>query len=385
MALVGCAVSTGPTVDTVTPTAVAPESSSIVAPSATPSTTVEEAGACLTAARAMPLQQQVGQLYMMAVQAGTPVETAVEQVRASDPGAVILLGDWPQELSRIRSYTDALRAASSRGLLIAVDQEGGLVQRLQGPGFDVIPAASVQTTMPAADLQEAWSGWGTQLSRAGIDWDLAPVADVVPESNRAANEPVAQLGRGFGADPGHVASQVQAVVSGLDAAGIATSVKHFPGLGRVRANTDLAVAHDQVSTLSADELVTFQAALDAGASSVMVSSAVYDRVDPDHPAVFSPAIITGVLRQTMGFDGLVVSDDLGVAAAVAEYPVAERGTRFLAAGGDMVIVADVVATAQMAEGTVQVATGDAEFAESLAVKVARVLELKQARGLVTCG
>lgn len=333
----------------------------------------------------MPLSQQVGQLYMMAIQTGTPVEVAAEQIRARDPGAVILLGNWTQDLSQIRAYTDALRAASPHGLLIAVDQEGGVVQRLQGPGFDAIPPASVQTTMPAADLQAAWTGWGSQLVAAGIDWDLAPVADIVPEANQAANEPVAQLGRGFGSDPAHVASQVAAVVTGLDAAGVASSVKHFPGLGNVQANTDLAVAHDQVSTLAGDELAGFRAAVDAGASSVMVSSAVYDLVDPDNPAVFSPTIITDLLRQSMGFDGLVISDDLGVAAAVAEYPVAERGTRFLAAGGDMVIVADVAATQQMIEGTLQAASGDAEFADALATRTARVLDLKQERGLVACG
>ena len=213
---------------------------------------------------------------------------------------------------------------------------------------------------------------------------MAPVADVVPADNQA-NEPVAQLQRGFGDDPAHVAAQVSAVVSGLGEVGIASSVKHFPGLGQVVANTDLAVAHDTVSTLSPEELAPFQAAIDAGASSVMISSAIYDLVDPADPAVFSSTIIESILRERMGFDGVVISDDLGVAAAVAQWPVAERGTLFLEAGGDIVIVADPAATSTMISATLARAQADPIFAESLVAKVTRVLELKVARGMAVCG
>lgn len=333
----------------------------------------------------MSLEQQVNQLYMMAIQVGTPAEVAAAQVAASEPGAVILLGDWHQSIEQLREYTDTLRAVSSHGLLIAVDQEGGLVQRLQGPGFDAIPAATHQATIPASELTTAWNTWGDQLKQAGIDWDLAPVADVVPEWNQAANEPVARLGRGYGADPEHVGAQVAAVIEGLTQAQVASSVKHFPGLGNVQQNTDLAVVHDSASTLSPAELQSFQAAINAGVSSVMVSSAIYDQVDPVNPAVFSKPIVTDILRNQMGFDGLVISDDLGVAAAVVDYPVAERGTKFLAAGGDIVIVADTAATALMVHGTLQAAAANPDFAKTLAEKTARVLQLKQTQGLITCG
>ena len=102
-------------------------------------------------------------------------------------------------------------------------------------------------------------------------------------------------------------------------------------------------------------------------------------------AVFSSAIIEGVLRERLGFDGVVISDDLGVAASVASYPVAERGTLFLQAGGDMVIVADAAAAQQMVDATLAVAQADAEFAAELATKVARLLALKQSYGLMNCG
>lgn len=348
-------------------------------------TSADSGGACLVKASAMSLDDQVGQLYMMAVQTGTPVETAVASVKESRPGAVILLGNWTLSIAEVNAYTEQLRAGSDQPLLIGVDQEGGLVQRLQGTGFEKIPAASAQTTMDAAALRTAWAGWGAQLTQAGVDWDLAPVADVVPAANESANEPVAQLGRGYGSDPDHVSSQVSAVVNGLADAKVASSVKHFPGLGQVRQNTDLAVAHDAVSTLSPEELAPFQAAVDAGASSVMVSSAIYDNVDAANPAVFSQTVVTGILRERMGFEGLVVSDDLGVAAAVAEYPIDQRGNLFLEAGGDLVIVADPAATQQMIDGTLAKARADKTFADSLAPKVARVLELKQSRGMLSCG
>ena len=116
----------------------------------------------------------------------------------------------------------------------------------------------------------------------------------------------------------------------------------------------------------------------------MVSSAIYTQVDPDNPAVFSEQIVTGVLREQLGFDGVVISDDLGVAASVASYPVAERGINFLAAGGDMVIVADAGATQVMVDATVALAESDPEFAGQLASKVARLLTLKTSVGLLDC-
>lgn len=323
---------------------------------------------------------------MMAINVGTPVGAAVSQMQASGAGAVLLLGNRSDGVLVTAQYTGQLQAAAPAGLpaLVAADQEGGQVQRLQGPGFGTIPPAIEQGQLSDEQLRTSWQEWGRQLREAGINFNLAPVADVVPGDQVAVNQPVGALQRGFGADPVVVARQVAEVVRGLSDVQVASSVKHFPGLGRVNDNTDFAVGHDHISTLSDAELIPFQAAIDAGAGSVMVSSAIYTRVDPDNPAVFSPTIVTGILRERMGFDGVVISDDLGAAASVASHPVAERGNDFLRAGGDMVIVADPAAAQTMVDATLALAQSDQEFADQLALKVARLLALKASVGLMVC-
>ncbi len=344
------------------------------------------AAGCLDIARQLNLSEQVGQLYMMAINPDTPIDTAVAQMQASGAGAVILLGNRTEPLTQVATYTRRLQAASPAQfpVLVAVDQEGGLVQRLQGPGFETIPAAIEQAQVPADQLRADWQRWGGQLAQAGVLFDLAPVADVVPADQAATNEAIGQLRRGFGADAAVVSDRVTQVVQGLASAGVASSVKHFPGLGQVPQNTDLAVGHDNVSLLTEAELAPFQAAIDAGASSVMVSSAIYDRVDPANPAVFSSQIVTGILRERMGFDGLIVSDDLGVAAAVASYDVSTRGLAFLQAGGDLVIVADPQAAQAMVDATLAAAQSDPGFAAALTDKVARLFAVKAEVGLMTC-
>ncbi|MGI5950630.1 MAG: glycoside hydrolase family 3 N-terminal domain-containing protein [Brooklawnia sp.] len=353
--------------------------------SATRPATPADGQTCLARAEVLGIADQVGQLYMQAIQVGTPVETAVEQLRASRAGAVILLGNHYESVEQIAQYTEQLQtAAPGIPVLVAVDQEGGQVQRLQGPGFDTIAPATEQGLLSDTELHQRWVAWGSQLASAGVNFNLAPVADVVPADQVGVNQPVGVLQRGFGSETELVAGKVAAVVGGLAEAGVTSSVKHFPGLGQVNENTDFAVGHDYVSTLSRAELAPFQAAIDAGAGSVMVSSAIYTQVDPDNPAVFSEQIVTGILREQLGFDGVVISDDLGVAASVASYPVAERGINFLAAGGDMVIVADAGATQTMVDATVALAETDPEFASQLAAKVARLLALKASVGLLDC-
>lgn len=389
--LVGCGPAATPSAST-SPSLPAAPSTEVAAPASTaspetPPSTLTPTDRCLATAQQLGLDAQVGQLYMMAIQVGTPVGQAISDLQASGAGAVILLGNSTAGVNQTSVYVEQVRAASPAGhpVLVAVDQEGGQVQRLQGPGFDRIPSAVQQGQMSDADLLANWQRWGGQLRAAGVNWDLAPVADVVPASQVAGNEPVGQLERGYASDADQVSRQVGLVVEGLAAAGVASSVKHFPGLGQVPRNTDFAVGHDQTSLLTETELAPFQAAIDAGTSSVMVSSAIYTQVDPQNPAVFSRTIVTGILRERMGFDGLVISDDLGVAASVAGYAVGQRGTLFLQAGGDMVITADAQAASTMVAGTVAAAQADPVLAAEIAVKVARIFALKQELGLMTCG
>ncbi|MFZ2624521.1 MAG: glycoside hydrolase family 3 N-terminal domain-containing protein [Propionibacterium sp.] len=337
--------------------------------------------ACLSAAGKMDVDSQVALLYMGAVTTTSPSQASA-QLAAQRTGSVLLMAD-PGSAAATTQLTAALHDADPQ-LLVAVDQEGGQVQRLSGTGFAGIPAASDQAQQPTATLTTEWNSWGAQLRQAGVLYNLAPVSDLVPAQNRAANAPIGQLGRGYGSTRADVVANASAVIGGLHAAGLVASTKHFPGLGNVSVNTDFGVAHDTVTTADSQEVAVFADLVDR-TDSVMVGSVVYDRIDPDHPALFSPTIVQGLLRERLGFAKVIVSDDLGAAAALAGYPLAGRGTTFLRAGGDLALDVDPASVPAMMADTIRAAGADPEFAGQLATKAARVLALKQSAGLLRCG
>lgn len=339
---------------------------------------------CLDLAKGLDRSQQIGQLFMVGTQAQEADATLQQVVRNNNIGSVIYLGSEPrsQRDTAVMSSRMSGWAAKGIGVLMAVDQEGGQVQRLAGTGFSDMPSAVTQSQMSDAELRTSWARWGKELRSAGVRYDLAPVADVVPEDMSKANEPIGALRRGYGSTDAQVGAKATAVVQGLADAGVASSLKHYPGLGRVTTNTDFGSATDTVTTLA--DAKSFRTAMAAGASSVMISSTIYDKIDPGVHAVFSSKIITDGLRGQDGWDKVVISDDLGAAAAVANTPAKDRGVRFIAAGGDLVINADPGLMADMVAGVEQKAQGDQAFADELPKHVARVLALKAEVGLVEC-
>ncbi|MVA77752.1 glycoside hydrolase family 3 [Auraticoccus sp. F435] len=383
---------TGPAAPTPSPPAAttpASTSSAGTTPAAPPSPSPAP-GSCRALAESMTPEEQVGQLVMVGVPATSDLAPQTAQVLAEHHvGSVLLLQNTEAGVDAVARLAeqarDAAGAPEGTTTMLAADQEGGLVQRLQGPGFDTIPSAREQAALSPEELEEAAETWGEQLRRAGVDYDLAPVADLVPEELEQVNEPIGRLDRGYGADPGTVASRVAAFVEGMDEAGVATSVKHFPGLGQVRGNTDFtADVVDRTTTGSDEELAGFRAAVEAEVDSVMVATATYTRLDPDHQAVFSEAVVTDLLRGELSFDGVVVSDDLGVAEAVADVDPERRLLDFLSAGGDLVITADPALTDEMVGGVLDAAEQDRELAAELPGHVTRVLALKAERGLADC-
>lgn len=354
-------------------------------PDPTPSSTPAPTGpACAGEAASMDLAAQVGQLIMVGVDVGLG-EAQRSVIRTNRLGSVILMGRTPggaRQVAELAGKLDAL--AGEAGILIATDQEGGLVQRLQGPGFSKIPPAAEHAKLSSAELVAKAKGWGRELANAGVRLDLAPVADVVPAQFRATNQPVARLGRGYGSDPKTVSAKVAAFSKGMHAADVAVAVKHFPGLGAVTDNTDFATSVvDRTTTAKSALLRPFKDAVADGADAIMVSSARYTKIDPDHVAVFSPTVI-GLLRG-WGFDRVVVSDDLGAAAAVRGVPSSQRAVRFVSAGGDLALTVDAATAEAMASGLRKAAKADPDLAARVAESAARVLALKASLGLYECG
>lgn len=308
-------------------------------------------------------------------------------------GGIVLLGGWYGGAGSVRSVTRHLAGLASDsatgglGLLLAADQEGGAVQQLRGAGFTRIPSALRQGTMSPSALTTAATSWGGQVKAAGVNVNLAPVADTVPAGIGTANQPIGRWGREYSHDPARVATMSVAFLKGMHAAGVATTIKHFPGLGRITGNTDLTARGitDTVTTPHDAYLEPFAAGIAAGTDLVMVGSAIYRRIDPGVNAVFSRRIVTGLLRDQLGYHGVVISDDVGAAKSVAAVPTGERATRFIAAGGDIVLTATPGTAPAMHDAILARMKADAAFAGQVEAAVTRVVALKVDRGLARCG
>jgi beta-N-acetylhexosaminidase len=306
------------------------------------------------------------------------------------PGGVLLTGRSTAGVAATSDRTAAMQraatAASGRaGLFVAVDQEGGRVQVLSGPGFSAIPSAATQGNWSPKQLQNAANQWGRELQTAGVNVDLAPVGDVLSATLGHDNGPIGRYDRAFATEPEVVASHVTAFIQGMHAAGVSTTVKHFPGLGRVRDNTDYS-SHvtDNETTANDPALLPFSAAVRAGTTFVMISSATYSKIDPGNLAVFSHIVLRRLVRDTLGFSGIIVSDDLGQAAEVAAVPPAYRAVAFLDAGGDMVLTADALTTKPMIDALLEKSHHDQRFGAVVAAAERRVLNAKLSHGLLTC-
>lgn len=359
-------------------------------PGASPPATPEgpQRAACADLVSELSLPERVGQLLMVSVSSTGLTSSRAAMIGRTHAGSVLLLGNSRAGRSATREVVSDVRAAADRPervrVAVAADQEGGLVQRLAGPGFRDIGSAVRQAQLSDAELAAEAERWGEELAKADIDLDLAPVADVVPRDLVAVNAPIGQLRRGYGSSPAVVARKVAAFTTGMDRAGIGTAVKHFPGLGRVRGNTDTQ-AHvvDGVTVRKDPALRGFAAAVTAGVDMVMVSSATYSRIDPHQQAAFSPTVVRGMVRGDLGFDGVVISDDLA-ARGVSDVPGPQRAVRFVQAGGDLVIVADPTLAQAMAKALVARARSDPAFASLIDESAARVLAFKNRRGLASC-
>ncbi|HSO68357.1 MAG TPA: glycoside hydrolase family 3 N-terminal domain-containing protein [Arachnia sp.] len=342
---------------------------------------------CRSIAEVLDGPSRVGQLFMVGVSTGGLDQTTRSAISLGRVGSVVLLGNTSSGIDGVRALTAELGSLGTAHLplLIAVDQEGGQVQRLRGQGFDSIPAATNQGELGEGELRAASSVWGDQLRLAGVHYNLAPVADVVPANKQRSNEPIGLLSRNYGNDAPTVSRSVVEFVEGMGEAGIATSLKHFPGLGEVVTNTDFGAATDDDITGDHPSLEPFRAGIEAGASSVMISSAVFTQLDPGVEGVFSRVIISELLRSDMGFDEVVIADDLGAARSVAGITPADRAVRFLDAGGDLVINADPTLMSAMIDATAAREATDKDFSDRVLDSAERVIRLKASVGLVDCG
>ncbi len=235
--------------------------------------------------------------------------------------------------------------------------------------------------MAPAALQSDARTWGAQLRKAGLNLDLAPVADTVPKSVGTSNQPIGQYYREYGHTITRVRRHVVAFQRGLMAADIATTLKHFPGLGRATGNTDSGRNITDPTGPRSTYLLPFQDGIRARTQFVMVSSATYPHIDPTQPACFSRKVISDLLRTHEKFAGIVVSDSFG-SASVAYLHAGLRAIDFFQAGGTMVLDSAPAQLHPMVTAVTSRIEHNTAFAATIKADVLRVLTMKARDGLI---
>ncbi len=297
----------------------------------------------------MNLVQKIGQMLVYGWGGELPNESRaingharalIDEFRA---GGIILMGrnvegSSPERVKALIEEFQAIATATDMPpLLVAVDQEGGRVARFGPPHFKKHPTAK---SLGEADdefaVRRNARAIGNEMCSVGVNWVLAPVLDV---DNNPANPVIGD--RSFGPDPHTVARLGAAAITAMqDEAGLLACGKHFPGHGDTDIDSHLAlpvISHNR-ARLDAIELLPFKSAIAAGVGSIMSAHIMFPALDPDLPASLSPKIIGGLLRNELGYDGLVVSDCLEMKGVSAKWGTAEAAVLAAIAGADLLLV-----------------------------------------------
>lgn len=306
------------------------------------------------------LKRLAGQMLLVGFRGAEPLDALgqplpiLRRVAELNLGGVILfdrdaaLGTPDRNIKnpeQVRRLTSALSLAATNAglppLFIAVDQEGGRVQRLKPVnGFPDNPAAAdlcpeAEGTVDTASALAAGAATGSVLRKAGFNLDFAPVCDVNVNQD---NPVIGKIGRSFSADPKHVAACAGAFAQGLQGQGVLTAAKHFPGHGSSTSDSHLGFT-DVTETWTEAELLPFAEFIRTGRADMVMTAHVFNaRLDPKHPATLSRAVITGLLRKRLGFAGVVVTDDLQMRAVASSYGLKEALGLAVSAGADILLI-----------------------------------------------
>jgi beta-N-acetylhexosaminidase len=281
----------------------------------------------------------------------TPEDAPLAELAVMQPGGILLFARNGTEVDSARALVDAVCDAIGGPLrpLVAIDQEGGRVARLRAGAVQMPSMMALGASGDAALAQRAGSAIADDLRRAGCTLDFAPVADLALE----ARSPVVGT-RSFGDDPALAGALAAAVVTGLQAGGIAATLKHFPGHGATEVDSHVAlpVVTAAAATLRARDLLVFAAGIAAGARAVMSGHVMVPAFDDQNPATLSYAILTTLLRDEYGFTGVCFTDCLEMDAIARGVGTAQAAARAIAAGADCVIVSHHLEAARAARDAI---------------------------------
>lgn len=311
---------------------------------------------------ALSLKQQVGMLIVLRFQGTTAPRYVRDALKNRWTSGAILFGDNITSPDQLKRLTRQLRHASGDATpIICTDQEGGDIRNLKWAP----PAVGQARQVPGRDAKAA----AQALKAHGINVTLAPVADV-PSVNGAA-----MGGRAFSNDPRTAARATKAAIDGWRAGGVASTAKHFPGLGGTTVNTDRGSTSIGGAPTPAD-LEPFKAAIAAKVPLIMSSNARYPRLDPDRIAAQSPKVLDGLLRKELKYEGVIITDSIEAAAVRATGETEQIAVRSVRAGNDIVLTTGQGSWLRAFRALVAEAERSKAFRERVRASAARVLELQ---------
>lgn len=323
----------------------------------------------------MSVRELVGQMFVVSVTGTEPDYYIEKMVRERNIGGVLLFGYNMESEAQTRALVDSLQGlAMNTGpatpLFVAVDQEGGEIS--SAPWVTQQPAAAEigerGDTAAARNISEQM---GSELRRAGVNTNFAPVVDTGFGAAIGA--------RSYGEDPTLVSRMGAAAVEGFEAAGVVSAAKHFPnhGVATVDSHVDYPVVDHDLSTIMSQDLPPFRAAVESGVPMVMMGHLLYPAIDAEKPASLSPKA-TKLLREELGFDGIIVTDDLSMTAASGGGSSAEATVGAVKAGVDLLILSRPAQEQADAHEAVVAAVESGEITEKqIERSVRRIVEVKR--------
>jgi beta-N-acetylhexosaminidase len=279
----------------------------------------------------LPLEEKIGQMLFVGFHGYTAPEHILEWLRIGKIGGVILFARNIHTPEQVEALTKSLHTAAKHPILIAIDQEGGTVARLRS-GYTESPGAMALGAADDSELTERVSGvLATELRALGINWNLAPAIDI---THNIHNPSVGT--RSIGTDPEHVAKHAVAQINGFQSNGVAATAKHFPGKANtpVDPHVELPVIEGKLEQMWETDLVPFRAASEAGIASIMITHVQFKDIEPVYPSTMSPRIIRGLLRERIGYKGLVTTDCMEMKAVTNKYGPGESAVYAAIAGAN---------------------------------------------------
>ncbi len=327
----------------------------------------------------MTVDPRIGQRFTVGFEGLTAPDYILDWLQKGRIGGVILFARNVQSPEQLAALTRSLHEASETPILIGIDQEGGMVARLrQTQGFTESPGAmALAATQDKLHDTEAISQMlADEMRSLGINWTYAPVVDL---SYNADNPTVGT--RSFGIDPQQVGELAAQATKGFQAGGVMACAKHFPGLGNtsVDSHLDLPSLDAPLEQLLENDLVPYQHVIDASIASIMTTHTIYSALDRQHPATLSDTVIQDLLREQLGYSGVVVTDCLEMHAITKHYGQGEAAVLGILAGVDILLISHTRSHQETAFAAVDEAVQSGRISqENLNTAYERIMAMKSA-------